>query len=385
MTILNTLSHMLSTFRVNEKAILLILWLGIQSSIAWHFGVVCSSDSPMYIEDAVSISNGIFPHGRSIVYMSYSSFIALVFLCNGTIETVVLIQILISGIATLCLYQFVFELSKNKKIAFIAVLLFLCWIKIHQWNTYIYTESLFTSFSIISIALLSMSKKGWHYVLTALVLVFTFFIRPTGFNVLFGLLAYLSVALLQKKILSTYIIVGIVISLITLVLIGLNYALQDYVYSFIASYKKAEVIYPSIHLWISIPQDIVTPADSYPPLLQLILFIGSNPLYFFKLFFLKMILFLANVKPYYSTLHNLIIVLVLYPCYAFAVYGFKAINNLKIKMYILTFITFQTITIAMTSENWDGRFLIPILPLIFICAAFGIYAAWKKYSTSLLH
>ncbi len=38
----------------------------------------------------------------------------------------------------------------------------------------------------------------------------------------------------------------------------------------------------------------------------------------------------------------------------------------------------HTFTVSMTSENWDGRFLLVILPFVFICSAVGISKLLKK-------
>ncbi len=379
MTILQPITtKQVYTFLLSQKGILVIIWACVQLLVIEHYGVVTSSDSPMYIEDATNLLNGEFPFGRSTWYASYSLFLASIFLLKGNILTVVIIQVLLSGVAACFLYRVAFNIFKDTIAAFITVLLYLLWIKIHQWNAYIYTESLFTSFSIISFSCMSLSRNKWQYSLVALLVIFTFFIRPAGLSFLCGVIGYLCVILIEKKYLSTISIIGIAMLLGALALFLLNYILSEYIYYFIKSYSHAEIIYPSIPLIIEAPSTIVTPSPTHSPLGQLVLFIVSNPIYFLKLSILKLLLFLSNIKPYFSILHNSLTVLVLFPCYAFAIYGFKKMTAVKEKIFILCFVASQAITVSLTSENWDGRFLIPILPFIFIYSGCGIAAACKK-------
>jgi hypothetical protein len=144
-------------------------------------------------------------------------------------------------------------------------------------------------------------------------------------------------------------------------------------FTLVESYAKGEVIYPNIRLGVEVPNDLMIPDTSLSPLARLGMFVFYNPFYFAKITLLKLFLFLANVKPYFSWLHNLLITLVLYPLYIFAFLGFKHFHD-KIcgKYFILGFILAQCLTVMLTTENWDGRFLIPILPFILILSAMGI-------------
>src|SRR5690606_35088768 len=82
------------------------------------------------------------------------------------------------------------KITKEKISATLAVLLYLAWIKIHQWNFYIYTESLYTSLTIIGLAFLIRNKTWTNYAAIIALFVFVFFIRPTGINLAIALLSY---------------------------------------------------------------------------------------------------------------------------------------------------------------------------------------------------
>jgi hypothetical protein len=158
----------------------------------------------------------------------------------------------------------------------------------------------------------------------------------------------------------------------------LNAMLKDSM--LVESYASGEVIYPSISLGIKPPVDLIIPITDHYPLTRVVLFIAGNPIYFLKLYFVKLFLFLGNMKPYYSPIHNVMIALVLYPLYGMAIRGYKIMDRHQGKYFIAAYVVTQSFSVAMTSENWDGRFLIPLLPFIFILSAIGIgkMLVWSK-------
>lgn len=348
--------------------LLILLWIIVQFIAYYKFGIVSSVDTDLYVFEANVINQGSFPEGRSILYSSYILILAVLQFLHIPIYFIVLIQILFSGIALVCIYKITDSLSQNSFTSLIACLLYIFCFKIHQWNMIIYTDSLFTSCSVISFFLLYFSDSTKKYVLTFLFIGFTFFLRPTGIGLLLALISYLYFIISINK--KTKIV--IFISFFVLILIGINFMMTYYISSFIDSYAKAEIIYPNVPLLITPPNDLYIPSQEKLPLLQFIIFLTANFFYVCKLIALKGFLFIIHAKPYYSIWHNLIIILFLLPVYFFAIKGIKLISSKSVLVFFLTFILVQISTVSLTSENWDGRFLFPILPFIFILASFGI-------------
>jgi hypothetical protein len=362
----------------NYFVALFIIWAVLQVTF-FQSGPKTSVDSALYIRDANQILAGSIPEGRNVWYLGYSLFLAVVFFCKGSLQSVIILQMIFSGVAAICLYSMTTKITKQKSTAIITVFLYLVWIKIHEWNTFIYTESLFTSMGVVSFSLLIQSKKNWQYLLTGMLLTYTFFIRPAGFCFVAGLIFFLFAQHRQKVSRSVMILAGLFL------LIGCSLLLNKMLahYKFIESYARAEIIYPKITLGMNIPDSVVIPEDNYPPLIRLIIFVWKNPLYFLKLSGLKLLLFFGNVKPYFSTIHNLCIMIFLYPLYYLAIKGWRTLNvSGKEKYFCLAYISMQALTIALTTENWDGRFLIPILPFIFVLSATGITSMMHRFDES---
>jgi hypothetical protein len=355
--------------------IIVLIFLGIQLFFFFKVGVRQSVDSQFYLENAELLKRGILPEGRGLWYSAFSLFLALVFLAGGSLGTVVLIQIVLSFLSACCIYVSAKEITRNRTAAILALLLYIVWIPIHEWETFIYTESLFTSFCVFSFAALLFSKNRWHMVFTASLFLFTFFIRPTGFSLVAGLVSYLVVSIPRKWFKFAIPVAGVLVLIATL--IGSKMFNS---YDPIPAYVSGEIIYPKITLNVKAPADL-TISESGTPLKKVFFFALYNPLYFLKLFCIKVALFFGNIKPYFSFVHNLVIVLFLYPVYSFAWLGFRKIEGFKKeKFFIASFIIANGLIVGLTTENWDGRFLVPLLPLIFIMASGPLFLFLKRYA-----
>jgi hypothetical protein len=356
-------------------SVIVLLFLGLQLFFLFKAGVRQSVDSQFYLENATLLRRGILPEGRGLWYSAFSLFLTLIFLAGGTLRTAVIIQILLSCLSACCIYASAKEITRNNFASILAVLLYIVWIPIHEWETFIYTESLFTSFCVFSFTALLFSKSRWRIVFTASLFLFTFFIRPTGFSLVAALVSYLVVSI-PRSWFKFLIPIASVLGLIA-ILIG-NKMFQSY--DQVPGYVSAEIIYPNITLNVKPPADLTIPENG-TPLEKVFFFALYNPQYFLKLFCIKVALFFGNIKPYYSFVHNLVIVLFLYPVYFFAWLGFRKTEGFKKeKFFIASFIVANGLIVGLTTENWDGRFLVPLLPLIFIIASGPLFLFLQKYA-----
>jgi hypothetical protein len=357
--------------------LLILLWLTINLLLLGYLGIRTGSDTEVYEAMAYALLDGDLPEGRLLWYISYIALLAAIFKLGGNFAWVVGIQILLSGVAAIFLAQAIKKMSGDTRISLVAVFMYLAWVKIHQWNIFIYTESLFTSLAVISFAAFVLSRRPWQHVLSALLVALTFFARPTGFSFLAGWLVYglVAVPMAQKwKWATVMIAVGGALLL-------LNLMLKDFV--LVESYAKGEIIYPAINLGLQPPAHIQVPGDEYGPLVRLGLFVWHQPGYFIKISLIKLLLFFANAKPYFSLLHNALIVLLLYPLYFFAVIGYRHFPSSQLKYFILGFIGSQAATVMLTTNDWDGRFLVLALPFIFMMSAVGIVYIFTKKASSV--
>lgn len=358
--------------------ILFLLWISLQIISYFHFGVMISVDSEYYINTASSIIQGELPQNREVLYLTYSSLIALLSLIGLEATWIVVLQIIISGMALYSIYRITQILSKNNLTPFVASLLYILWFKFQQWNLIVYTDALFTNSVVISVYLLMVAKNKRSYLATVVIIIFTAFIRPTGIGFLIAILTYVIFDKFTFDKKKPILKISVSVLFLGFFLVLLNEVLKDYVASFLQSYANAEIIYPKISFGIDKSENLNMPNNQHQPLIQLVLFMVKNPYYMIKISLLKVILFLGHIKPYYSLFHNLMIGCFLYPVYFFAVKGAKLMSKNRLYVFIVVFLGFQILIVSLTSENWDGRFLLPLLPWIFILSSFGISNSVQK-------
>ena len=318
---------------------------------------------------------GDFPTGREFFYLSYMLILAALSLVGLPAKCVMYVHFFVAIIAIICSYRLAKGVMKNEYMALFAPLFYIMWYKFQQWNLIVYTDALFAHMVIVSIYFFQKARREVEIVGVVTLILFTSLLRPTGLGLLLASGVYLCYKFWElnfrfRRIL--WVIGG------GCALLLLNWMLGPFIGSFIKSYEGAEIIYPGISLFMHPSTSLNIPAESHYPLVQLVLFIFHNPIYFLKISALKGALFIGHIKPYYSWVHNLFIIAFLYPIYLLAIRGFLAMKCSLLKVVMASFILFQILTISVTSENWDGRFLLPILPLVFLLAAIGITTIYEN-------
>jgi len=158
-------------------------------------------------------------------------------------------------------------------------------------------------------------------------------------------------------------------------------------YYIIENYTAGEVVHgiqqysgPSYApLIMKVPENIFIPSTENEPLMKIILFIINNPWYWLKLTSTKIFYFLIHIRPFWSWGHNLFCLVVLIPLYTFGLYGiFKNKLNSSFLNFPLLFIGLHSIIIGTTSVDWDGRFLMPVFPILFIIGINGFMTFFRK-------
>lgn len=362
---------------------LLVLWSVIQWATWFHFGIKESCDSPQYYLSAEELLKGIIPSGREFFYTSYIAVLAVLQYLGAAKHAVVGVHIVCGFCSVILLYNITYFLSQSKVSALLSMAVYVCWFKFQQWNLIIYTDALFVYFIVFSMAFLVFYKGTLKELIAMLLILFTTFIRPPGIGFLVALLGYFFLWKVDIKRLKSPRIIFVLLGFMMGGLLLINQFLSPFITMMIRDVSKGIVIYPDKTLGVVSSNDLWFPEKTDTPLWQFITYLVHNYLFIIKLFILKVSLFLGHVKPYYSWPHNLFIMAYLYPLYFFCLYAFKNVVRTPLKFFVMTFLVFQTLTIGLTSENWDGRFLLPLLPWVFIFSAVGIQSFFQlKVSNS---
>ncbi len=253
------------------------------------------------------------------------------------------------------------------------------YIEIPMWNSYILAESFYVScitFSVFFLVNFIFYPSRSSLVFAVFTIALTFLIKPTGIALLAASIAVF-VAFIIIGGFNTWIKILVSGTIIISILALSNRMLLTY--RIMENYELGEVIYaistlpPSAKyngLIIIPPNDLEIPGVEYPPLIRVMIFIVNHPLYWLKLFMAKLFYFLAHIRPYWSIWHNLFSILFLVPIYFFFIRGVvgREVNS-YFRIFALCYVIMHIVSVCVTSEDWDGRFLVPILPVIFLLSS----------------
>ena len=358
----------------DSRAIQFILAAGclINFFIYSHFGAKIVNDSPRYMEYSnMILANGFYIDRHNIWYVGYVFFLSLCKLVGLQVFGIVALQSIISMIASVSVYFCAKNLTKSNVAGLAASLFFLLWIRISQWNMYILCESLYISFTAITCFFLLKQNRNYRTeIISIVMLLFTAMLKPTGVCILIaGLLFYIFHFIHQAR----YRIIAIVVLAIGILSLG-NTML--YTYRMIETYASGDIIFgctatricPDIYVLDA--SGVVIPESNHQ-LIRVFLFFVYNPWLSIKLAFAKLIAFLIHIKPFYSIWNNLFIAITLFPAYYFSISGIRMLERNQL-IFVLAFLISSCLTIMSTVEDWDGRFLMPLLPLIFVLAIAGV-------------
>jgi hypothetical protein len=360
-------------------------------------GIKITADSPRYLNYAQNISKiGLYYEPHNFWYLGYVLLLASLSYFSDSIILIIVVQVIFSGLATFLVFKISFALFQDYYTALIAVFAFIIYPDLLRWNFYILCES-FYIFCLLACFYCLISHKKALNLLAYLLITFTFFCKPTGVALLFAFLLSKFYFIFRNemptkmtnkmpnKIKFYFILIFLLASISAYFL--LNQMLATF--TLIETYQTGELVYdlhnfpdsfPSKNILLIDNNELYIPPASSKPLFRVLDFIFHNPFFALKLIFGKLILFLCSLKPYYSWQHNLYIAVCLFPLYFFGFPTFFKISISKtIKLFFALYFLFHALIVMFTVEDWDGRFIIPILPLIFIFGAKGIKDYFNKF------
>ena len=130
---------------------------------------------------------------------------------------------------------------------------------------------------------------------------------------------------------------------------------------------------------VKVPEDLQKSDIDQPLLQQMGNFMVANPLFFSKLMLGKIIMYLSHIRPYWSWSHNIAVVLFLWPLYFFCYQALKKglVTDYLAKVAIV-YMLIHTIIVGITWADWDGRFFVPIIPLVIVLGVIGLTDCQKK-------
>jgi hypothetical protein len=361
--------------------VLAALWGLVQVAFLWRYhGPHFANDSAPYLEYAQNIAErGYFEPGHYRRYLLYPLFQS-VFLWLGLGRWgIVGGQLVVAALAARALYGATRQLTPGGRrgAAALATALFILWPETQQFNAYLLTESLFLNLSVLALAAFVQVRRGqardWVMLLGLLLL--TALARPNGFVV--GLAAAVAGLLTLARRPNPWPFRGVLLGLVVLSPVLwqlLNYQLATY--TLIETYQRGDLMF-LVKEWAVHPaQPLDLPPAGLSPVGRLAYFYWHNPGVGLRLVFGKLFVFVSGLKPHYSVPHKALAVALLWPCYWLAGRGVVLRRDVwrPARLFLVLVPLLQAAVVMLTVDDYDVRFLAPVLPFLFVLAALQLTA-----------
>ena len=132
-----------------------------------QYGVVTNLEAIKYINEANHfLATGKYSTNNFLFYSTQILIIAFCIQLKISFLFIVLFQMLLNAISIICFYKLANYISKNVSISFVSTLYFLVFYYYHLYNTFLFTESLYFSFSLIFTWFLFSRKKYFNKIKT---------------------------------------------------------------------------------------------------------------------------------------------------------------------------------------------------------------------------
>jgi hypothetical protein len=348
--------------------ILFTLWAIVHFIFLYNHGIISVGEAEKYIYEAHQLINtGTVTATNYWFYFTQISLLALAFKTGIGFPLVIVVQLFFSAWATFAFYRFACSLFP-KQVAFAGTLLLLLNYPLQEFNTYVQTESLFHSFTILfSVYLLQLSKLNLKsYGITLLSTVVICITRPTGLLFVPAIALFIFFKFFQ--FMSTRLKIGIVTVAGISFLVLMNAVIGSKgEWDFMLPYLDERIIcgVPTIDHNADIKM-----APNGDSIYGLFYYIVHNFEQFSRLAFLRSKAFFGLLRTYYSTAHNIYLAVLFYPLYAASILGLKwwAKNNVYHLVYFSFVLLMTWGTTLLTCDDWHNRWFLTTSPYLIIAA-----------------
>jgi len=347
---------------------ILALHLAFLSLLYLQQGIHDDKEALKYIGAAEDLLRGD-TDGLLDRYRLYTGYVLFLvpFVALGVAHWAVLAQIAIGIAAAFALKRMVGRAGATALVGHLAMAAYLLAFPIQQWTLSLYSEGLFTPLVVLFLArALHPDRQGAGLIVLAIATVLT---RPTG--LLFVLPALL---LPDRRGISRIPIRlrwGLVAATVPLMLFA-PVLPQDQ----LAGMLQQPVVLGQPQRPEAAPDiGVRTLAHVQAEVIR-----TDGPMHWVRTMGGRVCSLYNPARPWFSTTHNAMVLplLLLYP---FAIVGLWSTRRSAIGRVCGAALALNTLLVALTYDEWGGRFLAPLLPVAILLASLGLalsHRAWRK-------
>jgi hypothetical protein len=350
-----------------NKALIFILWAFINTFFLIKNGIVTTGEAEKYIgQSNLFIQTGHLSSSSLWLYFTQIALLSFCIKLHLSFVLVLIVQLVFNLVATFCFYRTLQLIFNSTIITLAGTIVLLLNQPYQEFNTFLQTESLFYSFSLIlSCYVINIEKISFRNFFTIIFsLAIVSITRPTGLLFIPPVFIYLFFVFFKSiSALKKITLLGLISLLFFFIL---NKALgSGGEFDFMLPFRDEDIIcgLPSLTHSTSIK----TSGDSNS-VFGLLYYILQNFSQFIRLAWFKTIAFFGLYRSYFSKWHNIYLIIYFYSINIMAIasiaYWLK--NHLYKAFYFLSVIFITWLTVILTCDDWHNRFYLSISPYMII-------------------
>jgi dolichyl-phosphate-mannose-protein mannosyltransferase len=348
-------------------------------------GVRAGADTVRYIDGAANLLARQPLVGMQALFPGYIALVAASNAIGWGTGGVVLVQIAAAAAATAVLFQLGARLS-NAVGGTIAALLFAVNVDIARWHLYVLTDSLYISFVVIATWVIDVAaERGrWRYVTATAIVLGAATLRPHGRVLPIAAALYWTVRRPAGRA-EMWTAYAAAATMIVVVAATAAATLRAEAETPARWLRDGVVIWSDDASRVAMPRDAAvglsaSAATSADPLRYAL----RHPIATLRLASMRVGVELLHGRRFYSAAHNLVAVTWMCATYVLACVGYLRVRGHALARLIALVVALHLLFIASTFADWDGRFVLYVLPLITVFAAAGLAVRGRASPTAAI-
>jgi 4-amino-4-deoxy-L-arabinose transferase-like glycosyltransferase len=352
-------------------AVVVVAFALINADLARR-GVLTGGDTARYTTGAHNLLDGEALDNQQRLYAGYVALVALADELGIGLTGVVAIQIALVALAALALFDLGRQLA-GAWVGLVAAALYITspdLTRFTGWQSYILTDAPYTSALAIAVWAIHQARVrgGRWYGAGAVVVVLAASLRPQGWWLLPAALLYWVVprrAGLRSRLL---VVAGVAAAFVAVVALAPGLSENTARASPDRALRTGLVIYGSSAWRVSMPRESPSGHHGWSDVGY---YAVRHPIASARTAATRIVVETAHIRPFYATRRNAVILAYLVPLYLLATIGLAAHWREPLVQLVAALVALHLALVAVFFADYDGRWLVHVLPLIDFLAALG--------------